>query len=73
MKFSKYKLGELLRVTRGASLPGTGYADEGRYLRLTLASFLEEGGFKYFKSTQGKYFVEAFDNQIGRASCRERV
>ena len=64
MKFSKYKLGELLRVTRGASLPGTGYADEGRYLRLTLANFLEEGGFKYFKSTQGKYFVEAFDNRF---------
>ena len=64
MKFSKYKLGELLRVTRGASLPGTGYADEGRYLRLTLANFLEEGGFKDFKSTQGKYFVEAFDNRF---------
>ena len=64
MKFSKYKLGELLRVTRGASLPGTGYADEGRYLRLTLANFHEEGGFKDFKSTQGKYFVEAFDNRF---------
>ena len=64
MKFSKYKLGELLRVTRGASLPGRGYADEGRYLRLTLANFLEEGGFKYFRSTQGKYFVEAFDNRF---------
>ncbi len=64
MKFSKHKLGELLRVTRGASLPGTGYADEGRYLRLTLANFHEEGGFKDFKSTQGKYFVEAFDNRF---------
>ena len=64
MKFSKYKLGELLHVTRGASLPGTGYADEGRYLRLTLANFHEEGRFKDFKSTQGKYFVEAFDNRF---------
>ena len=64
MKFSKHKLGELLRVTRGTSLPGTGYADEGRYLRLTLANFHEEGGFKDFKSTQGKYFVEAFDNRF---------
>jgi type I restriction enzyme S subunit len=64
MKFSKHKLGELLRITRGASLPGTGYADEGRYLRLTLANFHEEGGFKYFKSTQGKYFVDSFDNRF---------
>ena len=64
MKFSKHKLGELLRVTRGTSLPGTGYADEGRYLRLTLANFHEEGGFKDFKSSQGKYFVEAFDNRF---------
>lgn len=64
MKFSKHKLGELLRITRGASLPGTGYADEGRYLRLTLANFHEEGGFKYFKSTQGKYFIDSFDNRF---------
>ena len=64
MKFSKHKLGELLRITRGASLPGIGYADEGRYLRLTLANFHEEGGFKKFKSTQGKYFVDSFDNRF---------
>ena len=64
MKAIKYKLGELLRVTRGASLPGTGYADSGRYLRLTLANFNEEGGFKEFKSTQGKYFIETFDRRF---------
>jgi type I restriction enzyme S subunit len=64
MKFSKYKLGELLRVTRGASLAGTGYADAGRYLRLTLANFNEEGGFKDFKSTQGKYFTDSFDRRF---------
>lgn len=64
MKFIKHKLGELLRITRGASLPGTGYADEGRYLRLTLANFHEEGGFKDFKSTQGKYFIEPFDSRF---------
>ena len=64
MKLTKHKLGELLRVTRGASLPGTGYADEGRYLRLTLANFHEEGGFKDFKSTQGKYFIVPFDSRF---------
>ena len=64
MKFSKHKLGELLRVTRGASLPGTGYADDGRYLRLTLANIKEEGGFKDFKSTEGKYFTGTFDHRF---------
>ena len=64
MKVIKHKLGELLRVTRGASLPGTGYADSGKYLRLTLANFQEEGGFKEFKSTQGKFFVESFDSRF---------
>ena len=64
MKAIKHKLGELLRVTRGASLPGTGYADSGKYLRLTLANFQEEGGIKEFKSTQGKFFVESFDSRF---------
>ena len=64
MNYTKYKLGELLQVTRGASLAGTGYADEGRYLRLTLANIREEGGFKPFKSTEGKYFTEAFDHRF---------
>ena len=64
MKVTKYKLGELLRVTRGASLPGMGYADSGKYLRLTLANFKEEGGFKEFKSTQGKFFVGPFDSRF---------
>lgn len=64
MRFSKHKLGDLLRVTRGASLAGTGYADEGKFLRLTLANFNEEGGFKEFKSTQGKYFTDTFDRRF---------
>ena len=61
MKFSKHKLGDLLHISRGASLPGRGYCDRGKYLRLTLANFFEEGGFKEFKSTEGKYFNLSFD------------
>ena len=64
MKITKHKLGELLRVTRGASLPGTGYSDNGKYLRLTLANIKEEGGFKEFKTTQGKFFTGSFDKQF---------
>lgn len=64
MKFTRYKLGELMRVTRGASLPGTGYSNTGTYLRLTLANIKEEGGFKEFKSTEGKYFTSVFDHRF---------
>ncbi len=64
MKLTRHKLEDLLTVTRGASLPGTGYADEGRYLRLTLANFKEEGGFKEFKSTEGKFFTGDFKEKF---------
>ena len=64
MKLKPKKLGELVQVSRGASLPGTGYADNGKYLRLTLANVKEEGGFKEFKSTQGKFFTGTFDHRF---------
>ena len=64
MKLTRYKLSKLIHVSRGASLPGTGYADEGRYLRLTLANFKEEGGFKEFKSTEGKFFTGDFKEKF---------
>lgn len=39
MKLTKYKLGELLDVKRGASLAGEYYATEGEYVRLTCGNF----------------------------------
>lgn len=39
MEMKKYKLGEILNVTRGASLSGEYYATEGRYVRLTCGNF----------------------------------
>ena len=33
MKLSKHKLGELIEVTRGASLSGQFYAEEGEWVR----------------------------------------
>ncbi len=35
----KYKLGDLIEVTRGASLSGEFYATEGEYIRLTCGNF----------------------------------
>ena len=39
MKLTRYKLGEILNVTRGASLSGEFYATEGEYIRLTCGNF----------------------------------
>ena len=47
MKLSKHKLGELIEVTRGASLSGQFYAEKGELIRLTLGNFnMNGGGFK---------------------------
>lgn len=39
MELKKYKLGDLLQVTRGASLSGEYYATQGNYIRLTCGNF----------------------------------
>lgn len=39
MELNKYKLGDLLEVTRGASLSGEFYATEGEFVRLTCGNF----------------------------------
>ena len=44
MQFTKYKLGDLIDVTRGASLSGEYYAEEGEFIRLTLGNFNQNGG-----------------------------
>lgn len=46
-KLTRYKLGDLIEVTRGQSLSGDYYAEEGEFKRLTLANFdYQNGGFK---------------------------
>lgn len=53
----EYKLGELLDVTRGASLSGEFYASEGDHIRLTLGHFdYVNGGFKENKSKDNLFF-----------------
>ena len=54
----KYKLGELLEVTRGASLSGQYYSENGKYIRLTLGNFnMNGGGFKENTSKSNLYFT----------------
>ena len=51
MELKKYKLGEILDVTRGASLSGEFYATEGEYIRLTCGNFdYQNNCFKENKS-----------------------
>ena len=54
----KYKLGELLDVTRGASLSGEYYSTEGEFIRLTLGNFdYQNGGFKENTSKDDLFFT----------------
>ncbi len=50
------KLGELLDVTRGASLPGTYYTTSGSLIRLTLGNFDMAGGWKENTSKDNIYY-----------------
>ena len=61
MKLTKYKLGEILDVTRGASLSGEFYATEGKYIRLTCGNFdYQNNCFKENKSKDNLYYVGDF-------------
>lgn len=54
----KYKLGDLMDVTRGASLAGEHYATEGDLVRLTLGNFdYDNCGFKENTSKDNIYYT----------------
>ena len=58
MEFTKYKLGDLMEVTRGMSLCGKHYATEGNLMRLTLGNFdYHNNCFKDDKSKDNLYFT----------------
>ncbi len=58
MELKEYKLGQLLDVSRGASLSGEYYATEGEHIRLTLGHFdYQNGGFKENTSKDNLYFT----------------
>ena len=65
MKLKKYKLGELVDVTRGASLSGEFYATEGEYVRLTCGNFdYRNNSFKENKSKDNIYYVGNFREEF---------
>ena len=58
MALRKYKLGDLIEVTRGMSLSGQYYAEDGELVRLTLGNFnMNGGGFKHNTSKTDLYFT----------------
>ena len=65
MKLKKYKLGELIEVTRGASLSGEYYATQGEYIRLTCGNFdYHNNCFKENKSKDNIYYVGKFRDEF---------
>ncbi len=61
MELKKYKLGEILNVTRGTSLNSEFYATEGKYIRLTCGNFdYHNNCFKENTSKDNLYYVGDF-------------
>lgn len=61
MELKKYKLGEILDVTRGAGLRSEFYATEGEYIRLTCGNFdYQNNCFKENRSKDNLYYMGDF-------------
>ncbi|MCD8291706.1 MAG: restriction endonuclease subunit S, partial [Prevotella sp.] len=61
MNLRKYKLGEILDITRGASLSGEFYSTYGEYIRLTCGNFdYQNNCFKENKSKDNLYYIGDF-------------
>ena len=65
MILTKYKLGDILDVTRGASLSGEFYATKGEYIRLTCGIFdYQNNCIKENKSKDNLYYDGDFKPEI---------
>ena len=65
MELKKYKLGDLLQVTRGASLSGEYYATQGNYIRLTCGNFdYRNNCFKENQSKDNIHYVGDFKEEF---------
>ena len=64
IQLHRHKLGELIDVTRGMSLPGSNYATYGELIRLTLGNFDYSGnGFKENTSKDNIYYSGAVPDE----------
>lgn len=61
VELHRYKLGQLLDVTRGASLSGEYYSTSGKYIRLTCGNFdYQNNCFKENTSKDNLYYIGDF-------------
>lgn len=61
MEWKRYKLGDILDVSRGASLRGAFYATDGKYIRLTCGNFdYQNNCFKTNTSKDNLYYIGDF-------------
>ena len=64
MMLTKHKLGDLLEVTRGASLSGEYFATQGDYMRLTCGNFdYQNNCFKSNTSKDNLYYTGNFNQE----------
>ena len=65
MELKKYKIGDLVQVTRGASLGGEFYATQGNYVRLTCGNFdYRNNCFKENQSKDNMYYTGGFKEEF---------
>ena len=65
MELEKYKIGDLVQVTRGASLGGEFYATQGNYVRLTCGNFdYRNNCFKENQSKDNIYYTGGFKEEF---------
>lgn len=65
MELKKYKIGDLVQVTRGASLGGKFYATQGSYVRLTCGNFdYRNNCFKENQSKDNIYYTGGFKEEF---------
>lgn len=65
MELKKYKIGNLVQVTRGASLGGEFYATQGNYVRLTCGNFdYRNNCFKENQSKDNIYYTGGFKEEF---------
>ena len=65
MKMKKYKLGDVIDVTRGTSLKGAFYATDGKYIRLTCGNFdYRNNCFKLNNSKDDLFYQGEFRDEF---------
>ena len=76
-EMKKYKLGDVIDVTRGTSLKGAFYATEGKYIRLTCGNFDYRNNCFKLNNSKGdlahQTYYEVFSYICNRVSLDTKI